>query len=254
MTVRCVLLDIGGVLYIGDDPLPGASGALARLRDAGMPLRFLTNTTSTPKRKVLEKLDRMGFGIATEELLAPAAVARSWLEERRLSPWLLSSPELAEDFEGLDGDAGLAVVVGDAGTGFTYQRLNEAFRLLMDGAPLVALGRNRYFRKPDGLTLDAGPFVAALEYAAGVEATVLGKPAPAFFAAALASAGCTPGEAVMIGDDREADVNGAVAAGLHGILVRTGKYRPGDEGGLDENAIAVDDTDAAVTAILNARV
>jgi len=252
MAVRCVLLDIGGVLYVGDEPLPGARRALKRLRDAEMPLRFLTNTTSSPKRKVLEKLGRMGFEVGADELFAPAAAAHAWLAERRLSPWLLTAPELEEDFAGFDGDAGIAVVVGDAGPGFTYGRLNEAFRLLTDGAPLVALGRNRYFRKPEGLTLDAGPFVAALEYAAGVEATVLGKPAPAFFNAALASAGRAPDEAVMVGDDWEADVNGAVAAGLGGMLVRTGKYGPGDEDRLKEGASAVDDLGAAVTAILDA--
>lgn len=250
MTVRCVLLDIGGVLYVGDDPIAGARQALDRLRDAGLPLRFLTNTTSSPKRKVLDRLRRMGFEVAPEELFAPASIAREWLAERGLSPWLLTVPELEEDFAGLEDSGEVAVVVGDAGPGFTYERLNEAFRLVMEGAPLVALGRNRYFRKPEGLTLDAGPFVAALEYAADVEATVLGKPAPGFFAAALESAGCAAADALMIGDDREADVDGAIAAGLGGILVRTGKYRAGDDDRLGERASAADDLAGAVAAIL----
>lgn len=128
---------------------------------------------------------------------------------RGLRPLLLIHPELAPDFAGLDSAQPNAVVVGDAGDHFRYATLNHAFRLAHGGAPLLALGRNRYFQEADGLSLDAGPFVAALEYAAGVAAELLGKPAPALFAAALRAAACPPGAAVMIGDDVEADVNGA---------------------------------------------
>ena len=117
------------------------------------------------------------------------------------------------------------MILGDLGDDFTPDILNEAFRLLMDGAVLVALQHNRYWRRRDGLVLDVGAYSAALEYATGKEAVVVGKPAPAFFAAALADLNAQPDGAVMIGDDIEADVGGAIAAGLRGILVRTGKYR-----------------------------
>lgn len=110
----------------------------------------------------------------------------------------------------------------------------------------MALGRNRYFQDQGGLSLDAGPFVAALEYAAGVEAELLGKPAPALFAAALDSAACPPAAAAMIGDDVESDANGALAAGLRGVLVKTGKYRPGDEARLAPGGVVADDIAAAV--------
>ena len=126
---------------------------------------------------------------------------------------------------------GEAVVVGDAAQGFTYAALNTAFRKLLDGAEFLALARNRSFKDDDGeLSLDAGPFVAALEYACQRQAVLFGKPAADFFQAALASAGCDGKEAVMVGDDAEADVAGALAAGVgSALLVRTGKYRPGDE-------------------------
>jgi HAD superfamily hydrolase (TIGR01458 family) len=124
-----------------------------------------------------------------------------------------------------------AVVVGDAGEAFHYASLNRAFRELIDGAVLIALAKNRSFKDDDSsLSLDAGAFVAALEFATQRTALVLGKPAPGFFEAALASMDCPPKRAVMVGDDAEADVAGALRAGLGGaVLVRTGKYCHGDE-------------------------
>lgn len=250
MTIGGVLLDIGGVLYVGDRTIIGARTALDGLRDAGLPLRFLTNTTSSPKRAVLEKLARMGLAIEPDELFTPAVAARDWLAAHGLTPWLLVADPLLEDFPELRDEPN-AVVIGDAGPGFTYDALNRAFRLIMEGAPLIALARNRYFMQPDGLTLDAGAFVAALEFAAQVEATVLGKPAPAFFAAALASMDCTAGDAVMIGDDWESDINGAMEAGLGGILVKTGKYTEGDEAKLLPGALVAEDVAEAVETILD---
>lgn len=249
MAVRGVLLDMGGVLYVGDKPLPGAHVALNRLRAAGLPLRFVTNTTSSPKRTVLEKLSRMGFEVEAAELFTPAVAARQWLRERHLVPWLLVAPSLLEDLP-KTGTAPDAVVIGDAGPGFTYEALNRAFRLIVAGAPLVALARNRYFLQPDGLTLDAGAFVAALEYAAEVQAVVLGKPAADFFDAALTSIGCRPQDAVMVGDDWESDINGAIEAGLAGILVCTGKYKGGDENKLATGARTAADIAEAVEMIL----
>jgi HAD superfamily hydrolase (TIGR01458 family) len=250
MSIRGVLLDIGGVLYVGDTPIEGAGVALAALQSSGRPMRFLTNTTSSPKRVVLEKLARMGFEVAPEELFTPAAAARDWLSSRGLTPWLLVAESLREDFPEAEGKPN-AVVVGDAGSCFTYDALNQAFRLVMEGAPLIALAKNRYFMKPEGLTLDAGAYVAALEYAAEVEATVLGKPSADFFDMALSSMGCGAAEAVMIGDDWESDVNGAVASGLRGILVKTGKYKKGDEDKLEGEAMTAADIVEAAEMIVS---
>lgn len=243
--VAGVLLDIDGVLHVGDAPLPGAKEALARLREAGLPIRFVTNTTRRSRRMLRERLARLGFDIPEDALLTPAAAARRWLIERRAAPHLLIHPDLREDFAGIE-EGEDAVVLGDAGDGFTYAALNRAFRLLMAGAPLLALAANRYFREPDGLSLDAGAFVAALEHASGTKAALFGKPAPRFWEAAVASLGCPPSAVVMIGDDVEADVNGAAAAGLRAILVRTGKFRPGDEARLAEGAEAAADLPEAV--------
>jgi phospholysine phosphohistidine inorganic pyrophosphate phosphatase len=140
---------------------------------------------------------------------------------------------LVEDLKGitLTEDRPDHVLVGDLGEGFAYDRLNAAFRCLMDGAELIALQKNRYWRREDGLALDAGPFVAALEYASGKSATVVGKPEKGFFRLALEDLGLLPHEVAMVGDDAEADVAGAKRAGLKGVLVRTGKWTAEREGG-----------------------
>jgi HAD superfamily hydrolase (TIGR01458 family) len=249
LNLRTVLLDLGGVFYEGGRVLPGALDALARLRASGLPLRFITNTTRQSRGALLRELAGRGIVIAEEELLTPAAAAHDLLRARGLRPLLLIHPDLAPDFAGLDTSGPNAVVVGDAGDHFSYAGLNEAFRLLHRGAPLLALGRNRYFQGGDGLSLDAGPFVAALEYASGVKAQLLGKPAAAIFATALRFPACQPAEAVMIGDDVESDVNGAIDAGLRGILVRTGKYRPGDESRMKAGGAVAADITAAVASL-----
>ncbi|HSS12813.1 MAG TPA: TIGR01458 family HAD-type hydrolase [Rhizomicrobium sp.] len=225
-----MLLDLGGVVFTGDTPLPGAIAAIERLRATGPPLRFVTNITRQPRRSVIAQLRGMGIAVEEDEVLTPAIAARAYLQAHGLTPHLLLHPALLEDFAGLGTGKPDAVVVGDAGEAFTYEALNTAFRVLTRGATFLALARNRTFRDGDGeLSLDAGPFVTALEYAAGRQAMVFGKPAPGYFLAAIASIGCEPDEAVMVGDDAESDVGGAIGAGLAGVLVRTGKYRQGDE-------------------------
>jgi HAD superfamily hydrolase (TIGR01458 family) len=234
--IRGVLLDVAGVLYDGDAAVPGSARAVARLREAGLPIRCVTNSTRNPRRVLLDRLDRLGFDIAPEEVFTPAIAARDLLLKRDRGAHLLVHPDLAEDFEDVPrkGDA-MTVVVGDAADHFTYDNMNAAFRALDRGADLMALAMNRSFNDTDGaLSIDAGAFVTALEYASGKTAEVVGKPAPAFFAAALDSMDVPPEHAVMVGDDAESDVAGALRAGLdQAVLVQTGKYRPGAESAHD---------------------
>jgi HAD superfamily hydrolase (TIGR01458 family) len=223
-----VLLDIDGVLYVGDEPIEGAHDALAELRRLGGGVRFLTNTTSRSRREVVEHLCELGFTVALEEVLTPAAMAVRHCQERGYeSIAMLVSDKLREDLAPLEGSSASArtdaLILGDLGDGFTPEVLNGAFRLLVDGTELVTLQHNRYWRRKDGLALDVGAYSAALEYATAREAFVVGKPAEAFFQTAVQDMGLE--RAIMVGDDVEADVGGAMAAGFAGILVRTGKYR-----------------------------
>ena len=233
--IRAVLIDLGGVVYVGATPIAGAIRAIDRLHEARLPVRFITNTTRRCRRQVIDDLKGMGISIAAGELLTPALMVGTYLQRNNLAARLVVHPDLEEDFAGLQAAGKRAVVVGDAGEHFTYARLNAAYRDLVAGAELLALAMNRNFMDADGaLSLDAGAFVTALEYASRKRATLFGKPSAEFFAAALDSLGCARDEVVMIGDDAEFDVGGAIAAGIRGILVQTGKYHAGDEALLTE--------------------
>lgn len=228
--IKGVLLDLSGVLYVGNEVLPGAAAALDRVRTLAVPFLCVTNTTRSTRAQILDKLTAMGLGVEPTQLFTAAMAAHDYVVARDLHPYLLIHPALAAEFTDVSTTGSPdAVLIGDAGEGFTYANMNRAFRLLMNGATLVAMSHNRYFQEVDGLSLDAGPFITALEYASGKQAIVTGKPSREFFDAAVERLACKPAEVVMIGDDVEADVRGAISAGLQGVLVRTGKYRPGDE-------------------------
>jgi HAD superfamily hydrolase (TIGR01458 family) len=224
-----VLLDIDGVLTVGSEPVPGAVEALGRLRERAAGIRLLTNTTSRSRGAIAAGLRGHGFEVDDSDVLTPAALTLGLCRDRRYERVeLLVSDSLREDLGGL-AEAGAeevadAVILGDLGEGFTAAVLNRAFRRLLDGTPLIALQHNRYWRSEEGLVLDVGAYAAALEYGAGVEATVVGKPSGEFFAAALADLDASPEDAVMVGDDVEADVGGGLDAGIASILVRTGKF------------------------------
>ncbi len=232
MAIAAVLLDIEGVLVQEDRALPGAAEAVARLADRGLALAYLTNTTTRARAGIAERLAGMGFPVEPARLVTPAAAAARLLAERGVTRLHLAAPDpLAADFEGFERveTDPEAVVLGDLHRGFDWDRLNGLFEMVAGGAQLVALHKNRYCRRAGRLALDAGPFVAALEYAASVEAAVVGKPAPAFFESALAALGVGPERAAMVGDDIEADIGGALRAGLAAVQVRTGKYSERDE-------------------------
>lgn len=229
-----MLVDLDGTLYVGEEPVPCAREAVESLKASGLALRYVTNTTRMPRRAVVEGLRRMGFEAVEGEVFTPARAAAHLIGGGTCLS--LVDESLLEDLEGiaLTEASPDFVLVGDLGAGFTYRRLDAAFRYLVDGAKLVALQKNRYWCTEEGLSLDAGPFVAALEYASGQQAVVVGKPEADFFRMVLDDLGLAAEEVAMVGDDAQADVAGAKRAGLLGIQVRTGKWRPDtDEGEAD---------------------
>ena len=254
-----VLLDIDGVLTVSWRPLPGAIDAIAQLRAAGYRLRFVTNTTSRTRQVLSKTLARAGFDIGPDEILTASGATAAYL--RRAHPgarcFLLTSGDVGADFEGItltgSGEPADVVVIGGAGVEFSHDALNHAFRLLLGGAPLVAMHRNLYWQTGDRLTLDSGAYVLGLEKASGTRATVIGKPARGFYDQALAELGVPAARTVVVGDDLDADVRGAQAAGMAGVLVRTGKFRQAD---LDRAGLvpdAVIDSFAALPAWLQAQ-
>ncbi|XP_056146957.1 haloacid dehalogenase-like hydrolase domain-containing protein 2 [Lampris incognitus] len=228
--LKAVLIDLSGTLHIEDTAVPGAQEALNKLRQTSLAVKFVTNTTKECKRNLLERLQGLKFDVQEKEIFTSLTAARRLLVQQQHRPLLLLEDSALEDFTGIDTSDPNAVVVGLAPDHFDYQSLNKAFRLILDGAPLIAVHKARYYKRQDGLALGPGPFVTGLEYAADTKATVVGKPEKTFFTQALSELHCSPDEAVMIGDDVRDDVGGAQSAGMLGILVRTGKYRAGDEG------------------------
>jgi HAD superfamily hydrolase (TIGR01458 family) len=237
MSPRGILFDMDGVLYNAGTLIEGATEAVGWVRARAIPHRFVTNTTSRPRSALVEKVRSFGIPATEAEILTPAAVTVEWLRthgEGEIALFLRASTR--REFAGLpcladDAESGASyVVVGDLGDLWDYKTLNRAFRLLHHNpkAQLIALGMTRYWLAPDGISLDVAPFVAALEHATGKKALVFGKPAAAFFQAAAESLGLPAADVLMIGDDIEADVAGAQAAGLRGALVRTGKFRSSD--------------------------
>jgi HAD superfamily hydrolase (TIGR01458 family) len=245
--IRALLVDLEGTVFQDGALIPGAAQALGEAGARGLEIAFVTNTTSRPRSILVRELAEMGIPIDADAVFSAARVAREYLlgkGYRRCH--LLTRPALAEDFAGIllngagaDGDVD-AVVLGDLGDTLSFERLNRALRLLVGGVKLVelvALARNRFWMAKDGIMLDVGPLVAALEYASGTAATLVGKPSPEFFGAVLRALSVSREEAAVIGDDPESDVGGAQALGMRGLLVRTGKSRQYD---LERSAIRPD--------------
>lgn len=225
MSIRGVLLDLDGTLYVGGEAITGAKEAVGSLSAAGIAIRYVTNTTRKPRAWVCGRLRAIGFEVGEAEIFTPALAAVGRVGSGTC--FALVDDSLLPDLTGLtltDKQPNY-VLVGDLGEDFTYEKLNPAFRHLMDGAELLALQKNRYWQTDAGLALDAGPFVAALEFASGKKAAVVGKPELEFFRLALDDLGLEANEVAMVGDDVVADVVGARRAGLLGIQVRTGKWQ-----------------------------
>jgi HAD superfamily hydrolase (TIGR01458 family) len=232
--IRGVLLDIDGTLLTADREIPGAAAAVRGLRAADVPFRLMTNTTRRPRSAIARVLKEAGFDVDAGHVLTPSVLARRRiLDSGAARAALLVAGATLEDLDGVvavaEGERADWVVVGDLGPGFTFDVLDGAMARLLDGARLLALQKNRYWHDGTRLRIDAGPFVAALEYAAGVEAEVVGKPSIGFFRLAAADLGVDdPGAILMVGDDVSTDIAGGHAFGCRTAQVRTGKFRPGD--------------------------
>jgi phospholysine phosphohistidine inorganic pyrophosphate phosphatase len=228
-SLRGFLIDLDGTVVEGDRLIPGVVSTLAWLKEKNLPYRFVTNTTSKPRQAIIEKLAALGLTVAPAEIITAPVAGRDYLLGQGLTrcyPLIKSS--LQEDLAGVDlvEETPQAVLVGDIGDELTYAKMNRAFRFLLEGAAFIALARNRYFRGSDGLCLDVGSIVAALEYGTQRDALLIGKPAAEFFQLAGKNLGVPQESIAVIGDDLEADAIGGKNAGSVGILVRTGKFRP----------------------------
>jgi HAD superfamily hydrolase (TIGR01458 family) len=241
--MAAILLDVDGVLHVSGEAIPGMQQAIARLREKGHRLRFVTNNTTRSRRALAAELRELGVALDDREVQTTAAAAARVLAGRRVLA--LTMQGIVEDLEGIElvGEGADAVLLGGAdetaetGRVFSYMNLARAFGELQMGAELYCLHKNRWWQTSRGPLLDAGAFVAGLEYAADVEATVVGKPSVPYFEAALEAIDADPERTWIVGDDLEADIAGAQKFGMRTVLVRTGKFRPDD---LERSAVVPD--------------
>lgn len=255
--MAAILVDIDGVLHVSGEPIPGAGEGIERLRADGHALRFVTNNTTRARARLAEELRAIGIPIEEDEIETTPLAAGKLLAGQRVLALVMAAirPDLERNAELVDSGADAVLLGGAAETEetervFSYSNLSRAFAELENGARLVCLHRNRWWQTARGPLLDAGAFVAGLEYAAGVEAEVVGKPTRAYFEAALGELGSEPGDAVMVGDDIDADIGGAKALGMRAVLVRTGKFREDTLAGAAQQPDAVLDSIAELPAWL----
>jgi HAD superfamily hydrolase (TIGR01458 family) len=230
--MAAILVDVDGVLHVSHEAIPGAADAITELRRRGHRLRFVTNNTTRSQATLAAELRELGIELDDSELQTTAVAAARALAGKRVFALVMAG--MVDDLEGIElvGDSADAVLLGGAdeteetGRVFSYMNLARAFAELELGAELYCLHKNRWWQTSRGPLLDSGAFIAGLEYAAEVEATVLGKPSPAYFEAAVAALDAEPELTWMVGDDLDSDIAGAQRFGLRTVLVRTGKFRP----------------------------
>jgi HAD superfamily hydrolase (TIGR01458 family) len=250
--IDLVCLDLSGTLLEGSTgpALPGAVEAVQRIAQQ-LPVRFVTNVTSQPSARLAADLRALGFLEDDSTLFTPATTARRVLTGERGRGILLADGPVREDLEWFEeAPEGRSVLVATEGHDLRIRDLQPAFRRLLDGGELYALQRNRYFSRCGELWTDVGPAAALLAYAADTELHVMGKPSPLLFDGIAFDADVRRARLLMVGDDAEFDVSASVELGLHAVLVRTGKYRKGDEERVNPGPEAVLDSIADLPAWL----
>jgi HAD superfamily hydrolase (TIGR01458 family) len=244
--VRALLLDLDGVIVLAGEAIPGAAEALNELERRRMPYRIVTNTSAVSRKTLSRWSAKLGAPIPPERFESALSASAAWtarhFKDRPL--YVLASEDARTEFAGQRllsheeagrrGATAAAVLIGDSPEDATYDNLNRAFRLVLDGAALIGMHRNGWWLTPDGPTLDSGAFVAGLEFAIGRSATIVGKPSATFFSQGVrdlrkeAGRDLARAQIAMVGDDVRTDIRAAQRAGLRGILVLSGKHGTAD--------------------------
>ncbi len=248
--IEGIFFDISGVLLDGAELIPNADKAINYIEEKNLPYRLITNTSQQPRSNLVKQLQDAGINALEEHIYTAPLAAKDYVLDHSLRPFCLIHRGLKCEFSEVTQSDPNAVIIGDAADDFNYANLNHAFRLCLEGAPLIAIGHNKYFKKSGDFFLDTGPFVAAIEYACDIEAVITGKPSVDFFNQVLANIQLKAEQVALIGDDIYGDIQGAINTGLESRLVRTGKYRDGDENKTTPVANVVDNVLAAVEDLL----
>ena len=249
--IQALLIDLEGVLYSDNKLIYGSEKVLQELRKKELKLRFLTNTTTIPRNKILDKLINYGFDIKEEEIFTPVTATKKFLEKNNIREvFLVTSKELLSEFENykLTNKNPKAVIMGDIYKEFNWDILDKIFKLIYKhDAHLISLHQNKYCVRKNEISLDLGPFVRAIEYASDKNAILMGKPNKNFFDLVIKDLNTHHENVVMIGDDIKSDIEGGNLAGLKTIQVKTGKYQSSD----DKNNVQPDSRIDDINEVLN---
>jgi len=237
---QALFFDLSGVLFEGQQVISGASDIVQYARDTGLTLRFVTNTASKCQQQVIDQLAGFNIPIAPSELFSAPQAAKSYIQARNLRPYCIINDALATDFSDIAQDNPNCVLIGESKDKLNFANLNKAFLLCRQGLPLIAIGKNKYYKSAEGLCLEAGAFIHGLEWASGQPAIIMGKPSTEFFKQVVASTPFKAEQCLMIGDDIQGDVIAATQAGLNACLVKTGKFQTSDVEQLPEHALLID--------------
>ena len=225
---KAFLIDMDGTLYFKGEPCPGAIETVNYLRQQKYQLRFLTNTTAKTPKMLHEQMQALGFDIYEHEIFNATYACLLYLRAQSGVSCHFMVDDAVKTFFNeipIDDNAPDFVVVGDYGEGFDFQALNHAFRLLMDGAELIALQKGLYWFSAEGMFLDCGAFVTLLEAATSKTAKIMGKPSETFFKIALDSLQLSPSDVIVVGDDITSDILGAETMKMRSVVVQTGKFK-----------------------------
>ncbi len=225
--IRLVLFDLDGTLYFKGKQIEGAAKTINYLRDKGYKLRFLTNTDSLTVNEIHKRIIDHGIEAKPEEVFSPLAAAREFIKQNNnCSVYFLGSDSVQKSVCDLNIDPVKPhyVIIGDFRDKVSYETINNVFRMINNGAELLALNKGKVFFNDSGINIDTGAFVSMFEYASGKTAGTLGKPNKLFFDIVLRSAGVSSEETLIVGDDISVDIEGAKNAGTLGVLVKTGKF------------------------------
>jgi HAD superfamily hydrolase (TIGR01458 family) len=226
-----IIFDVDGVLDYQGEVCPGAIDVVASLRHSGFALRFLTNSTLHSRASRAAKLVAKGFDVSPEEVITASYATARYLEQQRpASCWVMVGGEGLSEFSAFhhDMDNPEYIVVGDYRNRFDFRHLNQALRLLLNGAKLVGMSPDLIDRSTGDPELNAGSWIRLLETAARVQAVYVGKPQPFGFGLALTDMRLRRDQVVMVGDRVDSDIKGAKRFGIRSVLVKTGEYRMGD--------------------------
>ena len=230
--IKGFLIDLEGVLYSDNKLIPGSIDVIKELKRKGLSLRFLTNTTTAPRKIILDKLISFGFDIQENEIFTPIIATKNYLRDnaiRKIS--LVTNIEIIEDFNDYEitQKDPEAIIMGDIYKNFNWEVLDRIFKLVyLNNAALIALHQNKYCMRDGKVSLDLGPFVKAIEYASNKKSILMGKPEKNFFNLAVKDLNINNENILMIGDDISSDIEGSINANLKAIQVKTGKFQEND--------------------------